>query len=109
MSWHSNNVNLSSTQGQNQEPFEEASNTMASIADNISEFAELDPLFEGLEAFTNDHLLDVLSREGPADDTSLLNPDNAPPILGLPTVGGENNPDNFPSFNGGGNHPSNNR
>ncbi|KAJ5414544.1 hypothetical protein N7509_001171 [Penicillium cosmopolitanum] len=99
-------MNLASIQGQIQEPFMVASNRMASNTDSISEFAELDPLFEGLEAFTADHLLDFLSRDGPADDTP-LNPGNAPPTLSLPTVVEENNPDNFYKFNGGSKYPSN--
>lgn len=97
MSLHSYNMNFSSTQGESQEPFEEASNTMVSISD-ISEFAELEPLCEGLEAFTAGNLLDSLSRDGPCDYTS-LNPGNAPPTLGFPG--------NLQIFNGGSNHPNN--
>ncbi|KAJ5984485.1 hypothetical protein N7481_006584 [Penicillium waksmanii] len=106
MSWHSHNMNLSSTQGQNQEPLKAATSTMASNTDNISEYAEPDPLFEDLEHFTADHLLDFLFRYGPSDTTS-PNPGNAPSTLNWQTAVGENNPDNSQPYNGGSNRPNN--
>jgi hypothetical protein len=111
MSWHSYNTNPSTThwQGQNQEPGEEleASGRIAPNTDNISEYVESEPLFEDLEPFTADHLLDFLSRYCPPTTSSNLG--NAPPTLNFQPASGENNPNNIQSSNCSSNHMSNDR
>jgi hypothetical protein len=71
MSWHFYSTNSSSSEEQNQEYSEEASNTMARITDNTSEYlTALDFSFAGREPFTSDPTFDFLLQRFRSDTTT---------------------------------------
>lgn len=81
---------------------------MASSNDNIWEYNNFDSLFEDLEPFTADQLLDFISRYSQPAATS-SNPGLVPTNLSSQTVVGENKPQNLRPFNLGNNDLNNDR